>query len=244
MDDLLGPIFDAAHVDWPGHIETVTAFWMEQLFGTQGLRTATRCARTSRSRGGSRSAPSTSNGGSRSSPRPSTSCTRDRSPSSRRHAPRRWRVRSRRLLDGASAPGDRAGRGRTAPGRVTPHAMTRLADLVATSATAHRDVVAQGQGRRARRPAPRARSRRDRRRGRVAHRRAPPGPHRRRVGPGVHADRHARRRRRCRSATSTTRSTGSRRAPGPARRRRRAEIIDELGTRPHRRRGRVRPARC
>ena len=36
MDDLLGPIFAAAHVDWPGHIETVTAFWMEQLFGIRG----------------------------------------------------------------------------------------------------------------------------------------------------------------------------------------------------------------
>ena len=36
MDDLLGPIFHAAHVDWPGHIETVTAFWMEQLFGVKG----------------------------------------------------------------------------------------------------------------------------------------------------------------------------------------------------------------
>jgi hemoglobin len=36
MDDLLGPIFRAAHVDWPSHIETVTAFWMEQLFGTPG----------------------------------------------------------------------------------------------------------------------------------------------------------------------------------------------------------------
>jgi len=35
MDDLLGPIFHAAHVDWPGHIETVTAFWMDQLFGTK-----------------------------------------------------------------------------------------------------------------------------------------------------------------------------------------------------------------
>jgi hemoglobin len=36
MDDLLGPIFHAAHVDWPSHIETVTAFWMEQLFGIKG----------------------------------------------------------------------------------------------------------------------------------------------------------------------------------------------------------------
>jgi hemoglobin len=35
MDDLLGPIFHAAPVDWPSHIETVTAFWMDQLFGTK-----------------------------------------------------------------------------------------------------------------------------------------------------------------------------------------------------------------
>ncbi|MGZ6999647.1 MAG: group III truncated hemoglobin [Acidimicrobiia bacterium] len=35
MDDLLGPIFAAAHVDWPSHIATVTAFWMDQLFGTR-----------------------------------------------------------------------------------------------------------------------------------------------------------------------------------------------------------------
>jgi len=35
MDDRLGPIFEAASVDWPGHIETVTTFWMDQLFGTQ-----------------------------------------------------------------------------------------------------------------------------------------------------------------------------------------------------------------
>jgi hemoglobin len=35
MDELLGPIFATARVDWPGHIETVTAFWMDQLFGTR-----------------------------------------------------------------------------------------------------------------------------------------------------------------------------------------------------------------
>ncbi len=34
MDDLLGPIFEAASVDWPSHIETVTGFWMDQLFAT------------------------------------------------------------------------------------------------------------------------------------------------------------------------------------------------------------------
>lgn len=36
MDELLGPIFEAARVHWPDHIETVTAFWMDQLFGTRG----------------------------------------------------------------------------------------------------------------------------------------------------------------------------------------------------------------
>jgi truncated hemoglobin YjbI len=33
MDDVLGPVFTAAHVDWPGHLEIVTDFWMDQLFG-------------------------------------------------------------------------------------------------------------------------------------------------------------------------------------------------------------------
>ncbi len=36
MDDLLGPVFVAAAVDWPGHLETVTDFWMWQLFGVRG----------------------------------------------------------------------------------------------------------------------------------------------------------------------------------------------------------------
>jgi hypothetical protein len=27
MDDVLGPVFEAAHVDWPSHIETVTALY-------------------------------------------------------------------------------------------------------------------------------------------------------------------------------------------------------------------------
>ena len=33
MDDLLGPVFAAAHVDWPIHIETLTEFWAWQLLG-------------------------------------------------------------------------------------------------------------------------------------------------------------------------------------------------------------------
>ena len=30
---MLGPVFTAARVDWPEHIEIVTDFWMDQLFG-------------------------------------------------------------------------------------------------------------------------------------------------------------------------------------------------------------------
>ena len=33
MDDLLGPVFEAAHVDWPAHIATLTDFWSWQLLG-------------------------------------------------------------------------------------------------------------------------------------------------------------------------------------------------------------------
>lgn len=36
MDELLGPVFAAAHVDWPGHIETLTDFWAWQLLGERG----------------------------------------------------------------------------------------------------------------------------------------------------------------------------------------------------------------
>jgi hemoglobin len=36
MDDLLGPVFAAAHVDWPEHLATVTDFWMWQLLGVRG----------------------------------------------------------------------------------------------------------------------------------------------------------------------------------------------------------------
>lgn len=36
MDDLLGPVFAAAHVDWPQHIATLTDFWCWQLFGERG----------------------------------------------------------------------------------------------------------------------------------------------------------------------------------------------------------------
>ena len=33
MDDVLGPVFAAAHVDWPDHIDTLTRFWSWQLLG-------------------------------------------------------------------------------------------------------------------------------------------------------------------------------------------------------------------
>ncbi len=36
MDDVLGPVFEAAHVDWTEHIVTLTAFWSWQLFGERG----------------------------------------------------------------------------------------------------------------------------------------------------------------------------------------------------------------
>ena len=36
MDDLLGPIFSAAQVDWPTHIATLTDFWAWQLLGQRG----------------------------------------------------------------------------------------------------------------------------------------------------------------------------------------------------------------
>ncbi len=36
MDELLGPIFSAAHVDWPSHIDTLTEFWAWQLLGERG----------------------------------------------------------------------------------------------------------------------------------------------------------------------------------------------------------------
>ena len=36
QDDLLGPVFTAAHVDWPAHIDTLTDFWSWQLLGARG----------------------------------------------------------------------------------------------------------------------------------------------------------------------------------------------------------------
>lgn len=36
MDEVLGPIFEAAHVDWPSHIDTLTDFWAWQLLGQRG----------------------------------------------------------------------------------------------------------------------------------------------------------------------------------------------------------------
>jgi len=36
MDDLLGPIFHAAHVDWSVHIPKLVDFWSWQLFGERG----------------------------------------------------------------------------------------------------------------------------------------------------------------------------------------------------------------
>ena len=36
MDEVLGPIFEAAHVDWPSHIDTLVGFWAWQLLGQRG----------------------------------------------------------------------------------------------------------------------------------------------------------------------------------------------------------------
>jgi hemoglobin len=36
MDELLGPIFETAAVDWPSHIDTLTEFWEWQLLGRSG----------------------------------------------------------------------------------------------------------------------------------------------------------------------------------------------------------------
>jgi hemoglobin len=36
MDEELGPVFQAANVHWPHHIDVVTEFWMGQLFGSPG----------------------------------------------------------------------------------------------------------------------------------------------------------------------------------------------------------------
>lgn len=35
-DDLLGPVFETADVDWPSHIATLTDFWAWQLLGQRG----------------------------------------------------------------------------------------------------------------------------------------------------------------------------------------------------------------
>ena len=36
MDDLLGPVFEAAHVNWNAHVATLIDFWSWQLFGEAG----------------------------------------------------------------------------------------------------------------------------------------------------------------------------------------------------------------
>jgi hemoglobin len=36
MDDLLGPVFEAAHVNWNAHVATLTDFWSWQLLGEVG----------------------------------------------------------------------------------------------------------------------------------------------------------------------------------------------------------------
>lgn len=36
MDDLLGPVFEAAHVQWNAHVATLVDFWAWQLLGEPG----------------------------------------------------------------------------------------------------------------------------------------------------------------------------------------------------------------
>ena len=36
MDDVLGPVFAAAEMNWNAHIETLVDFWSWQLFGVRG----------------------------------------------------------------------------------------------------------------------------------------------------------------------------------------------------------------
>ncbi|MEN9644991.1 MAG: hypothetical protein RL238_1660 [Actinomycetota bacterium] len=36
MDDVLGPVFEAANLNWNAHIETLTDFWAWQLLGQPG----------------------------------------------------------------------------------------------------------------------------------------------------------------------------------------------------------------
>jgi len=36
MDDLLGPVFAGAHVDWSAHIPKLTDFWAKQVLGEPG----------------------------------------------------------------------------------------------------------------------------------------------------------------------------------------------------------------
>jgi hemoglobin len=36
MDDMLGPVFEAAHVNWNAHVATLIDFWAWQLLGQPG----------------------------------------------------------------------------------------------------------------------------------------------------------------------------------------------------------------
>ena len=91
MDDVLGPVFTAAHMSWPDHLGTVTDFWMWQLFGVRGYE-GNPLPRTDRRTRVRRSPTHTSSAGSRCSPRRSTSSSRVRSRSSPRPGPARWRT--------------------------------------------------------------------------------------------------------------------------------------------------------
>lgn len=88
-DDVLGPVFESAGVDWSVHIPKLVAFWSWQLFGVRGYE-GTRSERTRPYRRPLPSVTSTTGAGSSSSRRPSTSCSPGQPPRWRRRAPGRW----------------------------------------------------------------------------------------------------------------------------------------------------------
>lgn len=94
MDELLGPIFSAAHVNWDAHIATLTDFWVSQVLGERGYVVHPLRAHEpvhARTPFGPRSGTPTTNGGSTSSSARSTSISSGTTPSRRRAAPPRWR---------------------------------------------------------------------------------------------------------------------------------------------------------
>ncbi len=107
VDDLLEPIFAAAQIDWPAHIERITDFWAWATARAEGLRAQ---SAQGPSAGGTTAPrlprPTTRVGSSCSSAR-STSTSSGQSPRQRRGGQSRWRMPSSGLCRGTQ-------------GRVTP----------------------------------------------------------------------------------------------------------------------------